>query len=386
MKFSSRASAIAFASLAVVSVLTGCSSGAGGGGGAGGGATAVVLDPADLETDILTVNPDGVKPESLEDVKITDEQCAAAKAAGFTVGVAMHVMSNEVPQNQVKGMKEIFDECGVTVVSVTDANFSVVQQTSDIENMIQLAPDGIISVPTDGTAMGAAYKGVQAAGIKLVLSDIYVDGLESGTDYTSLVGSDIRSAGQIAGQAAAAYVPDGGTMGFVDFGIQFFATNERTTGAQEWVTENRPDIKQELVDFTDPAKVEQPAGDFLTAHPDVDALYTVWDAPAQQVMSAERGQGVTVPVTTVDLGTDVALEMAKGGLIKAVGAQLPFEEGNAQAYVMIRTLLGEEVPVYVVTPSIPVVPANLTEGWKRVWRADPPKEIVDACKANPDCN
>jgi len=381
MKFSSRATVLAVASLAIAGLVTGCSSGATG----GGASTDVVLDPADLETGILTVNPDGVKPKSLEDVTITDEQCEAAKEGGFTVGVAMHVMSNEVPQNQVKGMKEVFDKCGVEVISVTDANFSVVQQTSDVENMIQLHPDGIISVPTDGTAMGPAYQGVQAADIKLILSDIYVDGLEVGKDYTSLVGSDIRSAGQIAGQAAAAYVPDGGSMGFVDFGIQFFATNERTTGAQEWVTENRPDIKQEAVDFTDPAKVEQPAGDFLTANPGVDALYTVWDAPAQQVMSAERGQGINVPVTTVDLGTDVALEMAKGGLVKAVGAQLPFEEGNAQAYVMIRALLGEEVPVYVVTPSIPVVPANLTEGWERVWRAAPPQEIIDACEANPDC-
>lgn len=381
MKFSSRATVLAVASLAIAGLVTGCSSGATG----GGASTDVVLDPADLETGILTLNPDGVKPKSLEDVTITDEQCEAAKEGGFTVGVAMHVMSNEVPQNQVKGMKEVFDKCGVEVISVTDANFSVVQQTSDVENMIQLHPDGIISVPTDGTAMGPAYQGVQAADIKLILSDIYVDGLEVGKDYTSLVGSDIRSAGQIAGQAAAAYVPDGGSMGFVDFGIQFFATNERTTGAQEWVTENRPDIKQEVVDFTDPAKVEQPAGDFLTANPGVDALYTVWDAPAQQVMSAERGQGINVPVTTVDLGTDVALEMAKGGLVKAVGAQLPFEEGNAQAYVMIRALLGEEVPVYVVTPSIPVVPANLTEGWERVWRAAPPQEIIDACEANPDC-
>ena len=383
MKLHSRACALALASLTAISLLvSGCSSGASG----GGETTDVVLDPADLKTEILTVNPDGVKPESLEDVKISDEQCEAAKAAGFTVGVAMHFMSNEVPQNQVKGMKEVFEKCGVEVVSVTDANFSVVQQTADVENMIQLAPDGIISVPTDGTAMGAAYKGVQAAGIKLVLSDIYVDGLKAGVDYTSLVGSDIRSAGQIAGQAAAAYVPKDGTMGFVDFGVEFFATNERTTGAQEWVTKNRPDITQKVVEFTDTAKVEQPAGDFLTANPGVDALYTVWDGPAQQVMSALRGQGLTVPVTTVDLGTDVALEMAKGGLIKAVGAQLPFEEGNAQAYVMIRTLLGEDVPVYVVTPSIPVVPANLTEGWNRVWRADPPKEIAEACDANPNCN
>lgn len=378
-----------FAALAglLASGVAACSSGAGADDDTSDGSSAVVLDPADLETGaILTKSPDGVTPKTLDDVRITDEECEEVRKAGFEVGVAMHFMSTSVPQNQVKGIKSTLAKCGVKVIGVSDAAFDSDQQTSDVENMIQQKPDGIISVPTDGTAMGPAYKKVQQAGIKLVLSDIFTQGLTAPEDYVSLVGSDIRSAGQIAGEVAAAYTPEDGTMAFVDFAIDFFATNERTAGAEAWVTENRPDIKQVTADFTDTAKVEQVAGDFLTANPNVDAMYTVWDAPGLQVLSAERAAGVQIPISTVDLGEEVALEMAKGGLVKGVGAQLPFEEGEAQAYVIMKAMLGDEVPEYVVTPAVPVVPANLTEGWKTVWHADPPAEIAAACKENPDCN
>ena len=383
---SHRRYAAILASLIVAVSASACSSGSSeSSNSSSGGDDAVVLDPADLETDILSKSPDGVVPKSLADVKMTDEECAAVKEKGFEIGIAMHVMSNDLPQLQVKAIKETLAPCGVTVIGVTDANFKSDVQTADIENMIQKHPDGIISVPTDGTAMGPAYKKVQEAGITLVLSDIFVQGLSAGTDYTSLVGSDIRGAGQIAGQIGAAYVPEGGEMGFVDFGIDFFATNERTAGAKAWIDANRPDIVQKDADFTDTAKVEQVSSDFLTANPEVKSLYTVWDAPGLQVMSAERSQAVNIPISTVDLGTEVALEMAKGGLIKGVGAQLPYEEGAAQAYVMMRALMGESVPEYVVSPSIPVVPSNLLEGWKTVWHEDPPADIVAACDANPDC-
>jgi glycerol-3-phosphate acyltransferase PlsY len=48
----------------------------------------------------------------------------------------------------------------------------------------------------------------------------------------------------------------------------------------EWMAKNRPDIKIKQVDFTDPAKVSQVAGDFLTANPDVKGLFAVWWLPS----------------------------------------------------------------------------------------------------------
>ena len=46
----------------------------------------------------------------------------------------------------------------------------------------------------------------------------------------------------------------GGTIGLVNFGVDYFSTNERTKGVREWMQKNRPDIKMKQVDFTDPAE------------------------------------------------------------------------------------------------------------------------------------
>ena len=34
-------------------------------------------------------------------------------------------------------------------------------------------------------------------------------------------------------------------------------------------------------------------------------------------------RGIAMPITTVDLGNEVAVEMARHGMIKGVGAQMP---------------------------------------------------------------
>ncbi len=67
------------------------------------------------------------------------------------------------------------------------------------------------------------------------------------------------------------------------------------------------------VDFTDPAKVSQIASDFLTADPDIKGVFAVWDQPALDTLSSMRAQNINIPVTTVDLGLQSAIEIAKGG-------------------------------------------------------------------------
>ena len=104
----------------------------------------------------------------------------------------------------------------------------------------------------------------------------------------------------------------GGTIGLVNFGVNYFSTNERTKGVREWMQKNRPDIKMKQVDFTDPSKVSQIAGDFLTGNPDVKGVFAVWDQPALDTLTSMRAQSIDIPVTTVDLGLQSAIEIARG--------------------------------------------------------------------------
>ena len=103
-----------------------------------------------------------------------------------------------------------------------------------------------------------------------------------------MISADSRGNGQIAAVILASCVAQGGTIGLVNFGVDYFSTNERTRGVGDWMKKNRPDIQMKQVDFTDPSKVSQIAGDFLTANPDVKGVFAVWDVRRMQARTAAR--------------------------------------------------------------------------------------------------
>jgi ribose transport system substrate-binding protein len=212
-------------------------------------------------------------------------------------------------------------------------------------------------------------------------------GLKHPEEYASMVSADSQGNGQIAAQILASCVAQGGTIGLVNFGVDYFSTNERTKGVREWMKANRPDIKMKQVDFTDPPKVSQIAGDFLTGNPDVKGLFAVWDQPALDTLSSMRAQGIDIPVTTVDLGLQSAIEIAKGGPLKATGSQRPYDQGVAEAMAMMNALLGKETPGWIGVQSLPVTQSNVLESYRTVFKKEPPQELTDACnKAKPACN
>ena len=100
-----------------------------------------------------------------------------------------------------------------------------------------------------------------------------------------------------------------------------------------------------------------------------------------------RAQGINIPITTVDLGLQSAIEIAKGGPLKATGSQRPYDQGVAEAMAMMKALIGKTPPAWVGVQSLPVVQSNVLESYKTVFKKDPPPELADACKAaKPACN
>ncbi len=70
----------------------------------------------------------------------------------------------------------------------------------------------------------------------------------------------------------------------------------------------------------------------MTKQPNIDGIWGVWDVPAEGIMAAARDAGRTdLKIATQDLGTNVAIQLAKGELIVGLGAQRPFDQGVAEA-------------------------------------------------------
>lgn len=345
--------------------------------------------PALQPSGIVGKGPNGEPAASPDDVKISDEDAAKIKAGNngtpFKVAVVFQ-FSGDWPNGQTKGLTDEFGKYGVEIISNTEANFKVDKQIANIENAIQLKPDGMVSIPVDDVATAPAYKKVGEAGIKLIFMDNAAKGLKAPTDYQSVISADSEGNGQVAAQKLACYIPEGGTVGIVDFGITFFVTNERTKGAKDWFAANRPDIKIKEGNFTDPNQAGDVAANFLTANPDVQGVWAVWDGPAEGVISALRAQGKNLPVTTIDLGDQAATDLASAELLKGVGAQRPYEQGVAEADAMMLTLIGKTVPAWIGVPALPVIQNSLRQGYQDSWAKPLPPKPEAACKANePKC-
>jgi ribose transport system substrate-binding protein len=338
-------------------------------------------------TSIVGQGPHGEKAASPDDLKLTDAEGAKIKAGHFKVGISMQTVNLDWSQLQVQGITDTLNKYGVAVTGVASAEYQVDKQIADIENTIQQHPDGIISIPVDFTATAPTYKKVSQAGIKLVFMDSIPTGLKHPEEYAAMISADSQGNGRIAAQILASCVAQGGTIGLVNFGVDYFSTNERTKGVREWMQKNRPDVKMKQVDFTDPSKVSQIAGDFLTGNPDVKGVFAVWDQPALDTLTSMRAQSIDIPVTTVDLGLQSAIEIAKGGPLKATGSQRPYDQGVAEAMAMMNALLGKPTPAWVGVQSLPVVQSNVLESFKTVFKKDPPAELLGACNnAKPACN
>jgi ribose transport system substrate-binding protein len=338
-------------------------------------------------TSIVGQGPHGEKAASPDDLKLTEAEGGKIKAGHFKVGISMQTVNLDWSQLQVQGITDTLNKYGVAVTGVASAEYQVDKQIADIENTIQQHPDGIISIPVDFTATAPTYKKVSQAGIKLVFMDSIPTGLKHPEEYAAMISADSQGNGRIAAQILASCVAQGGTIGLVNFGVDYFSTNERTKGVREWMQKNRPDIKMKQVDFTDPSKVSQIAGDFLTGNPDVKGVFAVWDQPALDTLTSMRAQSIDIPVTTVDLGLQSAIEIAKGGPLKATGSQRPYDQGVAEAMAMMNALIGKTTPAWVGVQSLPVVQSNVLESFKTVFKKDPPAELLGACNnAKPACN
>ena len=341
---------------------------------------------AALEPDgILGKGPNGEPAAGPDTVALSDEDAAKVRAGNFKVGLVFQFM-NDWSRNQIAGLTDTFKKYGVEVIGTTDAQFKVPKQIADLENMITLKPDGIISIPVDDVAMGPTYAKVPEAGIKLVFMDNAAKGLSYPADYQSVISADSQGNGQIAAKILSCSIPENGTIGVIDFGITFFVTNERTKGVKDWFAANRPDVTIKQADFTDPNKAGDVAANFLTANPDVQGVFAVWDGPAMGVIAALRAQGKVIPVTTIDLGDQAAVSIAQGTYLKGLGAQRPYDQGVAEALAMMNALIGKTPPAWIGVPSLAVMQNNINGAYNTVWKKAAPPEVAAACAESGKCD
>lgn len=330
--------------------------------------------------EILSTGPNGEKATPATTLSLTDEEVQQVKDGGYTAAICFHYAGNDWSTAQQKGLQDTFASLGIEVVSITDANFKPEQQVSDIETVLARNPDIIVSIPTDPVATAPAYKKAAKQGVKIVFMDNCPAGMKAGVDYVSVVSADNYGNGVKAADIMADNLGKKGKIGVIYYDADFFVTNQRVEAFVKTIESNYPDIEiVEQSGFEDPNKVSVVADAMLTKNPDLDGIFAVWDVPAEAVVASAIAAGRNdLVITTIDLGNNVARMIAEGGLVKGLGAQLPYDQGVAEATLAAYALLGKEAPEYVAVPALAVTYDNVLEAYKTVYHMDAPANIKNA--------
>ncbi len=334
----------------------------------------IVLD----ENNIKSIGPNGETATPASSLTLTDEEIEKLKEGNYTAAISFHYAGNDWSSAQQKGLEDTFKKYGITIVGTTDANFSVEQQVSDLETLTALKPDVMISIPTDATATSDAFKRVSAQGIKLVFMDNVPDNFVAGENYVGAVSADNYGNGVIAAELIGEKLNGKGKIGIVHYDVDYFVTNQRLEAFEETIKTKYPDIEVIAKNgFSDVNQSTEVADAMLTQNPDLEAIFAIWDIPAEGVLSALTSAGrEDIYVSSIDLGDNIAKEIAQGNVL-GVGAQLPYDQGVAEATMAAYALLGKEAPSYVAVPATKVERNTIVTGYEMVYHKEAPSFITE---------
>jgi ribose transport system substrate-binding protein len=356
------------ATLAGSVVLTAC--------GGGSDATAKSHTPA-KEPSLAFTGPNGEKPQTLDQLTLTDDEIAKVKAGHYKAAFVWHESSALVSATE-KGAREEFKKLGVEVVASTEAGFDAARQADNVQSVLALHPDIIVTIAVDPTSAAAAFKPAVDQGVKLAVMTTPPAGYKSGKEIVSIVTGELTQYGKDNAQMLGKAIGGKGEVGYLYHDADFWFTNQRDQAFKDWTAHLYPDIDIVAEEgFTDPARTEDIANAMITKHPEIKGIYVAWATAAEGVLAALRQAGRTdVKVVTNDLEADLASDMMRNGNIVGIVGNSSVKTGYGLAVVGAYGVLGKKAPEMVANPPVAVTKKNIGDGWKSDYGTEPPSGVV----------
>jgi ribose transport system substrate-binding protein len=333
---------------------------------------------------VLARGPHGEVAFPAAELHLSDAEIERVRAGNYTAAIAFHYSGDDWSRAQLAGLSNTFAMLGIELLGVTNAGFSAEQQVSDVETLMALNPNIIVSIPVDPIATADVFMRAANAGVHLVFMDNVPSGMTAGVHYVSVVSADNYGNGVVAAEIMGQALGGVGRIGIIYHAANFFVTNQRVEAFENTIRDRFPGIQ--IVDrggFTDPNAVSAVADAMLIRTPDIDGIFGNWDIPAEAIVSSAIAVGRNdLVVTTIDLGDNVARIIAERGLIVGLGAQLPYDQGVAEAILAAYALLGREAPAFVAVPAKPVTFDNLLEAYEIVYHQPAPAWLRELHQRN----
>jgi ribose transport system substrate-binding protein len=275
-----------------------------------------------------------------------------------------------VPYNKAftDGIRRAWEELGIEFLTETNFEFDAVKAASDVQNVLALDPDIIITGVLDPAVWPGILQPARDRGVTIQMWSQGVEGWEVGHDQPvcNITSYDPAYDGATVADGIAKWYPEGANVGFIHWSFNHPVVKGRDQGFLDKLATygNLPVVADLPMD--DPNRAQEVAAAMITQNPEVQVIYGPWDSPpAEGIVAAIRAAGREddIKVATMDLGFTGAHEIASDGIIFHDTAQSVYEGGRTMAISSALCRLGKEVPPFLIVPTYGVDKENLNSGW-----------------------
>jgi len=262
------------------------------------------------------------------------------------------------------GVKNEAKKLGIDVILYDAGGYvNIDKQIHQMENLIEKRVDGIILHPTSSTALIPVVKKALKAGIPVTTEHCPLKGIVSRCH----VWEATPEAGRLMGAVLTLEIGGEGKIVALPGPPGQDEATRLWKGFTEYIA-NFPKIKIVQVEWANPdiATALRITENFLTAHPDVDAIYTWFEIEAQGAVEALKARGYKpgqVKIITAWV-SETTLKLVKENWIQYVLPGSAVEVGRTSVQIMKKLLEGKEVPPEISVPMI-VVGKNEIDRWDR---------------------
>jgi ribose transport system substrate-binding protein len=260
---------------------------------------------------------------------------AAAMASSSAFAQAKHTVAYIAPSLDISywqwvayGVKQRAKELGMNYVEFTSEN-SPAKQMDNVRTALTRGVDAIVMGPVSSTSTPPVLRMLKEKSVPIAFTGI---GPQAGqTDFTSAVTANNYETGKAEGSYVCKLAKERGGNKIAMLSLPQDRENAQKymKGAQESFKADGCELVQvlETHGLTVNEAVSQ-ANDILTAHPDVKAIYGMYDEAATGAAKALQTRGLTgkVAVVTAD-GSPTTIRLLRDGSIQGIFLQEAVGQG-----------------------------------------------------------
>lgn len=261
--------------------------------------------------------------------------------------VILKVLSSQFWQSMRDGIQAKADELGIKVdIYAANTEDDVEGQFTLLENAISKGYKAIGVAPISNVNLNNAIADATEKGIKIVNIDEKVDMealAELGGACTAYVATDNVGVGRMGAEYLIEQIGGEGEVAIVEGKAGAVSGENRRDGAKAAFEEAGLTIVESQPADWDRTKAYDLATNYITAHPDLKAIYCCNDTMAMGVQEAVEASGKDIKVCGTD-GNDDAIQSVADGKLCATVAQDPAAVGAKGLELMVQAV-EEDLPM-----------------------------------------